>query len=451
MRNVLRRLSVLTSIGLILGFAVSCSPGGGGTVGGNDNGTGGGANDNGAGGGNDNGTGGGGDNDNGGGGGGGPLSATQTAIPVRFDAALVAGDDLIVFGTGAVTGVQYVVPSTSPGAGTDFENSADYSANRFGVAGSNIVLLGGPDSTFGVSVFNTVTGTTTTFPETELRAANIPIDPDEVGPLDADGNYAIVANDQTETGGINVKMIDMTGDVPVVVNLANIPDISEFNSFGIGDVRIDGTARIGVGEILNTFYVWDLDNPDTDPIAIDTGDDGPVTEAVWEISGNYIMYLASVSGGDQTKIINIADGSITTLPIQPSASTLAIGGATYVYTLRRDSEDSFATVSRTATGSVSDLGATAAGDDEDDPWRNFAGDACVTADGGRIFIAGNSSGGVNTSAEFLQWSGGGAAFSSFATGDTFLTAVDPNCSANLVAFKIGANNDTFLGYIILGN
>jgi hypothetical protein len=61
-----------------------------------------------------------------GGGGGDNLSTlafVKTAIPVQFDASLKVGNDLIVFGTGPLTGVSYVVPSTNPIAGTAIPGS----------------------------------------------------------------------------------------------------------------------------------------------------------------------------------------------------------------------------------------------------------------------------------------------------------------------------------------
>jgi len=67
------------------------------------------------------------------------LTIVKTDIPVRHDAGLECGDDLISFETGTPetvnTGISCIVPSTNPTAGTPVTDTGLYDSSDFAVGG----------------------------------------------------------------------------------------------------------------------------------------------------------------------------------------------------------------------------------------------------------------------------------------------------------------------------
>ena len=438
-----RTAVVLSGLAIFVGFAYlsACTPRGGGGGGGGGGGTGG-----------NGGTGSTGmTGDTGGGGGGTGLTAVKTGIPLRFDQGLKAGDDLIVFGINVGKGIQYVEPSKGPTAGTDFSGSADADATHFAVTGKNIVMVGGDGTTFSVSVYNVATGTLTTFPETDLRAKNLPVEDDERGPVHADGDYAVVANDPSDVdGGVNLTLIDLKGATPTLVPLANIDGVTEFSSFGLSSAFVHAASMKVVGELMNIFYVWDINNPDTAPMTFDRSDKG-VGDAKWSFNGTYIFYQDGQSDESPT-LLDVTDGSSKTVTPNPMDGSLIIAGDNLAYLLSRDTFDGFSNSVRTAIGTVAGT-ATAqgpAGDTRgnDEPAEGFVLEFSATPDG--MYIFGSGDAGITLNVERLHVSRNGGTFAPIADGaDDFLQASDVDASSNTVGFKTGVNNDLTLAYIIL--
>ena len=425
----------------------------------NDNGDGGNANDNG-----DN------ANDNGGVVG---LVAVNTGISIRHDSSVKSGEDFIMFGTGTdasvLLGVQWLIPSEGQTSGSAISGGDACHNSHFVVTteGRKAVLLGCGGETFDVSIYDADTDTLTMLDFGEFRVRSIPVDEDDVGTLHADGSLVVVVNGHNElddeTNCPQLKVLDLSGSTPVIIEITNLEEFGCFNSFGFSSARVDAETRVVVAALRDVFYVFDIDNPTAAPTMYDrSGSDGINDDGEFQLSGENIMFHDSNSfGDDNVYILNHTTGAVTLVTHPPASDNvatggnMAIGGDLFVYFLDRDTFDGFGATSRSAIGTLPDAvgvpggipGTTAS--DNDPSWEDFGTDTCVSPNGSYAFIAGDES--INTSSFYLQVSTGGA-FTPFAgeTGgtDPFFTGTDPSCGTNAVAFRTGSNTDVVLGYVL---
>ena len=375
------------------------------------------------------------------------FTVTQTAIPVRFDASLDIGDDLIVFGTGTVTGVSYVVPSTKPAAATAIPG--DFASSGFAIVDKKVLLL---RSDFHVTVYDTATGTSAEIPSDQVSVPGIPDDEssDIFSPVVADGTLAITQSESDQvTDGRILKVIDVSGAAPVITALNN-PPVSL--SQGVAQIVISSRDQLVIAYTGDKFFVYDLTNPTSDPRTIDLtlldGIHGPFT-----YDNGYVLYVAK-STTQNMRLLKVADGTQIPLTKNPGQRDydLVVRGGKFAYYLERNAYDTYLNVYRAAVGTVPGPDATEGGSPGADPrtrthpWAGYGNDAAITPNGQWTFISGDQD--INIECEFLQVSTGGA-FKLFANGTGFLNASDVTASDKLVAFKLGANQATTLGYIVL--
>ncbi len=368
------------------------------------------------------------------------LTVVVTNIAVRHDGRIRAGDDLIAFGTGALNGVQYIVPSMSPTAGTDFTNSTSFSAKQFEIAGKKLALI----SNFLLTIHDTTDNTAHTFDEMDIRVSNVPANDNAQGPIHASGDLVITCNDPTIVDDmVNLKVVDCSQTPPTITGLKNAPDIDGFSAAQIQSARINSTTKKVVGMRNDVFYMWDIDNPDDDPTAFDMAGEGGVSTDSFRFDGRYVLFLNGANPA-VAKLLDTNTGNVQTISPASARGQLALNGNTMAMFLNRDANDSTSVVFRSALGNVPGTSVTPAAGDPSP--LGFGTTNAITPDGAFIFIAGDDD--LNVTSEFIQVSTGGA-FAILKNGDNNITGSDVSCSDKTAAFKTGVNNDTTIAYIIL--
>ncbi len=449
-----RNCSYLFSLTLLVALVPfsGCNPanvggggGGGGTT--NDN-----SNDNGTDNTNDNGT----DNtnDNAGGGGGGTgdptagLTVVKTGIEMRHDGGIVAGDDVIVFGTGGFAGVKYMIPSAGDTVAREIPDGDSFVAKSFVVAGKKAALT----NNFVVTIFDTETGTSNTIEESVLRRTNLP--GDLYGPhhMHADGNFIVARSDRSTDDGLFIKLIDVSDDTPAVTSFAVNPTE---NDSGVDYVMVDAGTNTVVAAADDSFWLYDISAPEAAPTEFPIAD-GISGETAPQIDGDFILFEDNQAFGN-VHVLQISTGTITMLTANPSAHEMAASGGAFGYFIDADPDDSLGTQARSAIGTFSTIpGAREAavrdfidGSTTNNGAIGYDSTIAITDDGSLAFIAGSQGLG---SGEYLQVSNGGT-FSLFPDSsglDTYgCQGSDVNISSNVVAFKAGENNDVTVGYIML--
>ncbi len=377
------------------------------------------------------------------------LVAVDSGITVRHDTSIRVGDDLIVFGVGAVNGVEYIVPSTTPTTGMTFTNSTNFRSVAFEVLGKKIALL---DQTFMLTIYDTENATSHVFDITDVRVSNIPIGEHPQGPLHGDGNLLVICNDPTDVTDMNnIKVADLSTATPTLTALKNAPGITGVSSAQIQTARVNESKKRVVGARNNVFYMWDLDNPMTDPVEFDRSGDGGIGAEDYRFDGTYILYEDS-EGPANIHIFNVETGTDTMLTKNPGQGPLALNGGSFCYFLDRDFTDDSASGARSAIGEAPGPDSVEGGVDGADPrdsdpeYLGYGGGCAITPDGSMFFIAGDEC--VNVTTEYIQVSTGGD-FVALKNGDEDFLGTDVACSSNTVGFRTGANNDTTIAYIIL--
>ncbi len=367
----------------------------------------------------------------------------RTDIAVRADAGLRVGDDLIAFGTGVVNGVSYIIPTEDPTDETPVPNSSSFRSKGFAVGGRTIFLV---DGMFQVSVLNVdVGGDPITIPEADLRLQNIPGGANDVGHIQADGDYCVA---RCDSGNV-IRVIDASGAVPVVIPLNNPPGVT--SGFGVQQVAIDAATMrvIAAAGTPRALYVYDLNDPAEDPVEIPlpNGISG-AGSAQMRVSGDFLIALDD-QAFKQAFLVDLAAAQIIELPDgEASGFGVAIGGDNYAFFADLDADDRVGGNQRAAVGDLPDddfikaaLGNQIDGSTNNNGLVGFGGSMCMTPDGRCLYLA----------APYLQYRTAGAAFAVPADPDDDdpwgCPATDIHCSHNTVGFKTAGN----LGYIRLGD
>ncbi len=370
------------------------------------------------------------------------LDVTKTGIPVRFDASLEVGDDLIVFGTGNLTGVGYIVPSAHS-TGATFIPGA-YRNAGFRVAGKKILLC---DDRRQLTVYDAMTHSAIPVPLENVCLTALPNrdQEDRFSPVAVVGALAITvsATDHVADGRA-LKLVDVSGSDPVVTALVNPP-------VAVAQIVLDGGDDVVIARGGDQFFIYDATEPAQGPWTIDLSQQGGIA-GPFAYDGGYIVYT-SRDAAQNLRVLNAATGETWALGVNPSARDLPVAmcGTRYVCFADRDENDFFSVVQRaivgTPTGAPVEGGVP--GDDPRDnlqPWAGFGSDVAMAQNGRWIFISGDEA--IDLTAEYLQVSTGGA-FQAFADGKGFLPASDVVANDRLVAFKTGVGESTTLAYIAL--
>jgi hypothetical protein len=379
----------------------------------------------------------------------------KTGINMHCQAAIRVSEDLIVYGTGSIAGVDYIKPAAGDTAGRGIPGGSTYHPSAFAVAGKKIALV----KDFLITIYDTETGTATEILETDLRLDSVLTGQYAVKNLHGEGNYfVVVCNTSTVTDGKLLKVIDVSGTTPTVLSFGT--DAADYAN-GITQVAVDGT-HVVVSTSDDKFYKYDITQPDAEPLLFDvSGDDGIDADTYWETSNLVVIYRDYNVNDQSVRVLDMTgtDGPIK-LTENPSAAAVAIGSTKFCYLLYRDSEDADGNHMRSAVGTVPGPGATPAGNTEVDGStgnNNFVGwgqTCAVTPTSKYIFLAGWEAMGQG---EYLQYS----------TGGDFMVLADPSgidawgcpgtdvqLSDKICAFKTAAEttsscDETVVGYILL--
>jgi len=439
-------VALLAALALIVGGQTGCGGNnGGGNNGGGNNGGGnnGGGNDVGTNGqGNDVGTNG---QGNDGGGNAALPTAVKTNIDVHNGGRIAVGDDLLVYGYGGFSGVDYIIPSAGDTAGRDLPNGDTYRASAFAVTGKKIALV----NSFLITIYDTATETGTDIAEDTIRLENTPVGIESQGHIRAGGGYVVCRNSPSDNGGKKIIAIDVSGDTPNIISFDSDPE-GNVDHIEIDVQNMEIAAKSG-----NMFYIYDIENPDAAPVVYDTTELGGISDTAYSFDGGYIFYEDNEAFGN-VRFLNTADGTATLLTQNPSTvGEQCAAGGKYVYFANLVSIEV-----RAAVGDVPNANASLASNEFIDGSTTNNGrfgqaEACtITPDGAHIFISGKGSIG---SGEFLQYYNGSWALvpDTNASSPYGLPATDVASSSTLVGFKTGDGTttgpNTKVGYIILGN
>ena len=156
-------------------------------------------------------------------------------VETRTDTHIAAGEDIIAFGTGHPTGVKYLVAGETQAR--EIPDGETYRSTIFHVCGKKIVLVRKNQ----VCVFDTTTGKTWEIPTSQVNLYN-PVGGLHHGNLiNANGMLVATVNKATEvTDGTIIKVIDVSGDQPVVIPIKN----ANYNDRQVSSVALD--ARNGL-------------------------------------------------------------------------------------------------------------------------------------------------------------------------------------------------------------
>ena len=391
----------------------------------------------------------------GGGGGGGTdpsFTVVKTDIPVRFDAGIKAGDDLIAFGTGLTTGVSYILPSTSPKTGTPVTDSSSFVSGDFAVGSRTIFLVGAAFSAtpFQVSVFDVNTAQITrTFPASDIRVAIIPISARNVGNIQADGSLCVVICSETQVSdGKIIKVVDVSTATPGVISFAVNPAATANE---VQQVAVNASTRQVVAVANNTIFIYDVNNPNASPFQI------PVANGVSAVQmKSRGIWLIAIDSSSQPSafLVNLSTRTPVPLPNSAAALAVSISDTRFGFFANFDLNDVSGVTQRAAVGTIpgpafekASLNRFIDGTSLLNGLVGFANAISITPDGRFAFLAG----------PYLQFSQANASFTVLpdpAKSDPFGTpAFDIAASSNTVGFKTSAlatdSVNTTIGYIIL--
>lgn len=372
---------------------------------------------------------------------------TKTNIDVHNGARIEAGDDIVAYGTGGFSGVDYIVPSAGDTSGRGIPNGNTYVAYGFAVTGKYIALV----SNFQITIYNTESGTATSFSSDEIRMPNLPSGIYTPGHIQADGDYVVARSDNSTTDEKKVKYIDLSQTPPMVGSF----DVDPTGS--VWHIEVDAESMRVLAASGSTFYLYDLSNPSNAPQTFDIPA-GINDERIFEFDGKYVLFQDD-EVDERAWLLDVDTGSATLLTNNPAREEMALGGDKYGYYV----DESFGVGSRSALGTLPGPGtnlAGPAGENQIDGGTNNNGflgwgqQIDITPDGSYAFISGKGSIG---SGEYLMYSSGGGSWMLFSTtdpADTYgLPGTDCHVAENLVAFKTGAGTtagaNTKVGYLIL--
>lgn len=376
----------------------------------------------------------------------GALKTVKTDIPVAYKASLAVSDEIIVFGTGFNTGVEYIRPGDK--TARQIPDGDKFSSKFFAAAGTKIILA--DPSEFTVAVFDTATGKLTRIPESELKLRAITGGMHDGGSIHSSGDYAVVITDTSGDDNSALKVIDVSGAEPRVIRFEGSgPDASSRMVFQQVAVDADSGLAAGAGGTDYDIKLFEIANPDKPPRSIDLEQYRGVGKAQMQFDDGKILFQTG-EAYQRAMLLDTATGGITELT--RAKYGMALEGGTYVYFGDRDAKDSSSITGRAAVGKVGgqpkfSAGSTPVGGSKNNGLVGFGASAAVTPDG-QIFIAGMED--VGRTERFQTYRGAKFALQPDASvNPRFLQASDVVASSKLVAFKTGADNRTTLGYIVL--
>src|SRR5690606_342962 len=97
--------------------------------------------------------------------------------------------------------------------------------------------------------------------------------------------------------GNHAAVIDVSGDTPVVIGLANPTGENEINRIDHAVVDADAGVAIGLAFVggMDAFVVWDLENPEAEPTVYSF--ERGVNDALMQIEGNLLLFHDTSTNG----------------------------------------------------------------------------------------------------------------------------------------------------------
>jgi hypothetical protein len=369
-----------------------------------------------------------------------PFALVRTEVPVRMDATIAAGDEIVAFGTGAGTGVQFL--RVGEDQAQTIPDGQSFSSKLFCVAGRRIALTRGKQ----MAIFDTDSGELNALPPELVTLARSSGGMYRANPIAGAGMLVAVLNDPRAVADrAMVKVLDLSGAEPRIVSLGN-PDIQ------VGDVHSIGVDPLSAMVVITSqrkgtvhaaplvegarFRTFDL-----------SGQDGVHRDAAVVVADGLAAYM-DAAGTARFRLLELATGAVTVLgEMGRTRPYYALAGGSYAFATKPGSGSAYTI----ALGAVGAQPALAAGTGDDGPGgggRLGMGESIALGPGGCAFIAGE--GGLG-SGEVLQV-GSAAGWRLVAGPDGQpIPASDVVGADLLVAFKTGRSNDTRVGYCSFGD
>ena len=374
------------------------------------------------------------------------VKVIKTNIDVHYKSRVDVSNDIIVFGTGFNTGVSYIKPGGK--VATPVPNGNKYSSKFFVAIGTKI-LLGTPNYT--MAVFDTATGKMTEIPEDKVKLRNINGSNFLGGSIQKGGNYAAFITDTTGGDNSAIKVIDFSGAEPKVIRFEGSGQTEDAEMI-YRHVAVDAKTGMVAGAGSNNYEirVYDIKNPEKAPKVFDLKGYKGVAKYQMVFDNGKILFQSGETK-EKAVILDVASGKFTDM--SQAVYGMAMAGGKFVYFANRGSNDYHGISSRAVVGKVGSQPKLSAGKKRISTSANhgmvgFGSTAAITPDGKYIFIAGLDD--VGQTERFQTYKGARFVAQRDATEKpAFLKASDLVASSKIVAFKIGRDNKTKLGYIKL--
>ena len=267
-------------------------------------------------------------------------------IEMHPDKRITAGDDIIVFGTGGFSGVDYMVPSAGDTNGRGIPGGKGFHASSFAVAGKKIALI----QNFEVTIFDTVTQSAVRIPSEQIRLTTVPGPLHAPGHMHSDGNYIICRSDRTTSDKRLIKIIDVEKDEPEIISFEESPPVIRADF--IKHVMVDAENKTAVAATDEAFFIYRIDKPSADPVEIEV--EGGIAELPPQLEGDFILFQDR-DAFPNTKVLQISTKKVTRLKHNPSAGVLKLTNGSMAYFVKTNSNDSVGNGIRIAIGTVNDL------------------------------------------------------------------------------------------------
>jgi hypothetical protein len=375
---------------------------------------------------------------------------------MHCQAKILAGDDLVVYGTGQSNtnkGVDYIVPSAGDTQGRGITDGESWCSYSFAIAGKKIGLV---KDDFTAAVYNTATSTLSAIPIADIRLNSINGGAYCSGNIQGDGNYfAVICDPGIVTNGKTLKVIDVSGVTPLVISF----DKENFTSQVI-QVAVDGTAKKVAAATMDKFYVFDITDPTADPVIVNNAD-GTNINVQMVFKDGKILYADF--NNEKTQLATVSSGVITTISVdpdgwdKPTLLDVDMNGGKIGFFLKeyyvginyRAAVGDAASAPTVSKAPDTDNATEIDGSTHNNGFLAYASTMGITPDASKIFIAGFADIGAG---EYLQYSTGGVNFTLLqgTGGDAYgFPASDVSVSSNTVAFKGGTEEATHVCYIRL--
>ncbi len=254
-----------------------------------------------------------------------PFGLVLTDINIHVMGRIESGDDLIVYteanADGSVGNVNYIVPSAGDLTGRGIPNADDYDPNSFLVAGGKIILVGGPEGSNAVSVYDPQTDTIDNIAAEDVTLSSVPVSNYGPGFLDVDGSLVATINNTAFVEGQElIRVIDTSGTAPTVTRFGVNPDND--HTLVPDQIHIDAETRtvVAARQIPGKFWVYDLDDPTAAPMEFDvTSVNGPRTsDTPFAYDNGMMLFIGREASFEFPYLIDLLDPTAAPIALDPA-------------------------------------------------------------------------------------------------------------------------------------